>query len=84
MDTRIRRRRQGRHRTTLLREDGSYDADDVGVFLGLAVGMTAHHGHGHELGRPGRGPRGRGAAYLRGLAMRRSADLYPGEARTDA
>jgi transposase len=101
---------------------------DVGVFLGLDVGKTAHHGHGLTPGgkkvfdkplpnsesklravfdklRDKFGtvlvivdqPASIGAlpltvardagcqvAYLPGLAMRRIADLYPGEAKTDA
>jgi transposase len=104
------------------------DIDDVGVFLGLDVGKSAHHGHG--LTRAGKKvfdkqlpnsepklravfdklaakfgtvlvivdqPASIGAlpltvardvgckvAYLPGLSMRRIADLYPGEAKTDA
>ncbi|MDA2805691.1 IS110 family RNA-guided transposase [Nocardiopsis suaedae] len=105
-----------------------YDIDDVGVFLGLDVGKSAHHGHGltpagkKVLDKPlpnGEAklravfdkltakfgtvlvivdqPASIGAlplavardagcrvAYLPGLAMRRIADLYPGEAKTDA
>ncbi|MEU7318282.1 IS110 family transposase [Streptomyces sp. NPDC007083] len=102
--------------------------DDVGVFLGLDVGKSAHHGHGLTPGgkkvfdkqladsepklravlekltakfgtvlvvvdQPasiGALPltvarhAGCRVAYLPGLAMRRIADLYPGEAKTDA
>lgn len=42
----IRRQRPGQHRTNPAREDGLDDIDDVGVFLGLDVGKSAHHGHG--------------------------------------
>ncbi|SFY45471.1 Transposase [Streptomyces atratus] len=99
-----------------------------GVFLGLDVGKSAHHGHGlTPAGKkildkqlPNSEPRLRAVfdkltakfgtvlvivdqpasigalplavardagckvAYLPGLAMRRIADLYPGEAKTDA
>ncbi|MEU0950725.1 IS110 family transposase [Streptomyces canus] len=104
------------------------DNDEIGVFLGLDVGKSAHHGHG--LTRAGKKvfdkqlpntepklrqvfdklrekfgtvlvvvdqPASIGAlpltvardtgcqvAYLPGLSMRRIADLYPGEAKTDA
>ncbi|MFD8614360.1 IS110 family transposase [Streptomyces sp. NPDC059631] len=105
-----------------------FDTDGVGVFLGLDVAKTAHHGHGltpagkkvfdkqllnseprlravfdkprHKFGTvlvivdqtgsigdlPLAVARDAGCqvAYLAGLAMRRIADLYPGEARTDA
>lgn len=105
-----------------------FDTEDVGVFLGLDVGKTAHHGHGlTPAGKkvldkqlPNSEPRLRAVfdklaakfgtvlvivdqpasigalpltvardagckvAYLPGLAMRRIADLYPGEAKTDA
>ncbi|MBO8190101.1 IS110 family transposase [Streptomyces sp. DW4-2] len=104
------------------------DIDKVGVFLGLDVGKTAHHGHGlsptgkkvFDKQLPNSEPKLRGVfdklrtkfgtvlvivdqpasigalplavardagcqvAYLPGLAMRRIADLYPGEAKTDA
>ncbi|OMI33044.1 transposase, partial [Streptomyces sparsogenes DSM 40356] len=104
------------------------DIDDVGVFLGLDVGKTAHHGHGlTQAGKkvfdkqlPNSEPKLRAVfdklaakfgtvlvivdqpasigalpltvardagckvAYLPGLSMRRIADLYPGEAKTDA
>jgi hypothetical protein len=33
-------------RTTSVREDGLNDSDEIGVFLGLDVGKTNHHGHG--------------------------------------
>ncbi|MFJ1701756.1 IS110 family transposase, partial [Streptomyces sp. NPDC088252] len=100
----------------------------TGVFLGLDVGKTAHHGHGltpagkkvFDKSLPNSEPRLRAVfdklaakfgtvlvivdqpasigalpltvardagckvAYLPGLAMRRIADLYPGEAKTDA
>ncbi len=46
VDARIRHRSPGQHRTNPVREDGLDDIDDVGVFLGLDVGKTAHHGHG--------------------------------------
>ncbi|MEU5614961.1 IS110 family transposase, partial [Streptomyces sparsogenes] len=105
-----------------------YDINDVGVFLGLDVGKSAHHGHGltpagkkvFDKQLPNSEPRLRAVfdklaakfgtvlvivdqpasigalplavardagckvAYLPGLAMRRIADLYPGEAKTDA
>ncbi|MER7415162.1 IS110 family RNA-guided transposase [Streptomyces cacaoi] len=105
-----------------------FDTGDVGVFLGLDVGKTAHHGHGltpagkkvYDKPLPNSEPRLRAVfdklsakfgtvlvvvdqpasigalpltvardagcevAYLPGLAMRRIADLYPGEAKTDA
>ncbi|MFB7294046.1 IS110 family transposase [Actinacidiphila glaucinigra] len=104
------------------------DIGEVGVFLGLDVGKSAHHGHGltpagkkvfdkplvnnepklravFDKLRDKFGtvlvivdqPASIGAlpltvaretgcqvAYLPGLAMRRIADLYPGEAKTDA
>ncbi|MGW3461137.1 IS110 family transposase [Streptomyces olivaceoviridis] len=104
------------------------DIDETGVFLGLDVGKSNHHGHGLTPagkkvfdkalpnGEPqlravfdtlkakfgtvlvvGDQPASIGAlpltvardaggkvAYLPGLAMRRIADLYPGEAKTDA
>ncbi|MBB5939021.1 transposase [Streptomyces zagrosensis] len=105
-----------------------FNTENVGVFLGLDVGKSAHHGHG--LTPAGKKvfdrqlpnselklravfnklaakfgtvlvivdqPASIGAlpltvareagckvAYLPGLAMRRIADLYPGEAKTDA
>jgi len=105
-----------------------FDTEDVGVFLGLDVGKTAHHGHGltpagkkvFDKPLPNSEPKLRAVfeklagkfgtvlvvvdqpasigalpltvakdtgctvAYLPGLAMRRIADLYPGEAKTDA
>nr|WP_242879927.1 IS110 family transposase [Streptomyces mobaraensis] len=105
-----------------------HDSDGVGVFLGLDVGKTAHHGHGltpagkkvFDKPLPNSEPKLRAVfdklaakfgtvlvvvdqpasigalpltvardagckvAYLPGLAMRRIADLYPGEAKTDA
>ncbi|MGW8480701.1 IS110 family transposase [Streptomyces sp. NPDC055898] len=105
-----------------------YDIGDVGVFLGLDVGKSAHHGHGltpagkkvFDKQLPNSEPKLRAVfdklaakfgtvlvivdqpasigalpltvardagckvAYLPGLAMRRIADLYPGEAKTDA
>ncbi|MEU9246031.1 IS110 family transposase [Streptomyces sp. NPDC048385] len=105
-----------------------FDTEDVGVFLGLDVGKSAHHGHGlTPAGKkvldkqlPNSEPKLRAVfdkltakfgtvlvivdqpasigalpltvardagckvAYLPGLAMRRIADLYPGEAKTDA
>lgn len=105
-----------------------FDTEDVGVFLGLDVGKSAHHGHGltpagkkvFDKQLPNSEPRLRAVfdkltakfgtvlvivdqpasigalpltaardagckvAYLPGLAMRRIADLYPGEAKTDA
>ncbi|WP_432101020.1 IS110 family transposase [Streptomyces sp. WAC 04229] len=104
------------------------DIDDVGVFLGLDVGKSAHHGHGltpagkkvfdkqlpnsepklravfdklaakfgtvlvvvdqpasiGALPLTAAGAAGCQVAYLPGLSMRRIADLYPGEAKTDA
>jgi transposase len=105
-----------------------FDTEDVGVFLGLDVGKTTHHGHGltpagkkvFDKPLPNSEPKLRAVfdrltakfgtvlvivdqpasigalpltvardagckvAYLPGLAMRRIADLYPGEAKTDA
>ncbi len=107
-----------------------FEIDNVGVFLGLDVGKSTHHGHGLTLeGKkvfdkplPNSEPKLRAVfdkltakfgtvlvivdqpasigalplpltvardagcqvAYLPGLAMRRIADLYPGEAKTDA
>jgi hypothetical protein len=105
-----------------------FDTEDVGVFLGLDVGKSAHHGHGlTPAGKkvldkqlPNSEPKLRAVfdkltakfgtvlvivdqpasigalpltvardagckvAYLPGLAMRRIADLFPGEAKTDA
>lgn len=105
-----------------------FDTADVGVFLGLDVGKSAHHGHGlTPAGKkvldkqlPNSEPKLRAVfdkltakfgtvlvivdqpasfgalpltvardagckvAYLPGLAMRRIADLYPGEAKADA
>lgn len=104
------------------------DIDATGVFLGLDVGKSNHHGHGltpagkkvFDKGLPNGEPplravfdklkakfgtvlvvvdqpasiralpltvardAGCKVAYLPGLAMRRIADLYPGEAKTDA
>jgi transposase len=104
------------------------DIDAVGVFLGLDVGKSTHHGHGltptgkkvFDKQLPSSEPKLRAVfdklrekfgtvlvivdqpasigalpltvardagclvAYLPGLAMRRIADLYPGEAKTDA
>ncbi|KMS77683.1 MULTISPECIES: IS110 family transposase [Streptomyces] len=104
------------------------DSDGVGVFLGLDVGKSNHHGHGltpagkkvFDKALPNGEPQLRAVfdklkakfgtvlvvvdqpasigalpltvardagckvAYLPGLAMRRIADLYPGEAKTDA
>ncbi|MEY7980505.1 IS110 family transposase, partial [Streptomyces pilosus] len=104
------------------------DIDDVGVFLGLDVGKSAHHGRGltpagkkvFDKQLPNSEPKLRAVfgklaakfgtvlvivdqpasigalpltvaratgckvAYLPGLSMRRIADLYPGEAKTDA
>lgn len=105
-----------------------FDTEDVGVFLGLDVGKSAHHGHGltpagkkvFDKQLPNNEPKLRAVfdklaakfgtvlviadqpasigalpltiarhagckvAYLPGLAMRQIADLYPGEAKTDA
>ncbi len=105
-----------------------HDIDDVGVFLGLDVGKSAHHGHGltpagkkvFDKQLPNSEPKLRAVfdklaakfgtvlvsvdqpasigalpltvardagckvAYLPGLAMRRIADPYAGEAKTDA
>lgn len=105
-----------------------FDTGDVGVFLGLDVGKSTHHGHGltpagkkvHDKPLPNSEPKLRAVfdklaakfgtvlvvvdqpasigalpltvareagcevAYLPGPAMRRIADLYPGEAKTDA
>jgi hypothetical protein len=104
------------------------DIDQVGIFLGLDVGKSTHHGHGltpagkkvFDKPLPNGEPQPRAVfdklrakfgtvlvvvdqpasvgalpltvardagcqvAYLPGLAMRRIADLYPGEAKTDA
>src|SRR5690554_5641586 len=127
VDARVRRRHRGQHRTDVV---GStmFDTGDVGVFLGLDVGKTTHHGHGltpagkkvFDKPLPNSEPKLRAVfdkltakfgavlvivdqpasigalpltvardagckvAYLPGLAMRRIADLYPGEAKTDA
>jgi transposase len=105
-----------------------FDTESVGVFLGLDVGKSAHHGHGLtpdgkrvlDKQLPNSEPKLRAVfakltarfgtvlvivdqpasigalpltvardagckvAYLPGLPMRRIADLYPGEAKTDA
>lgn len=105
-----------------------FEIEDVGVFLGLDVGKSAHHGHGltpagkkfFDKPLPNSEPKLRAVfdkltakfatvlvivdqpasvgarplavardagcrvAYLPGPAMRRIADLYPGEAKTDA
>ncbi|WNI27811.1 IS110 family transposase [Streptomyces sp. ITFR-6] len=105
-----------------------FEIEDVGVFLGLDVGKSTHHGHGltpagkkvFDKPLPNSEPKLRAVfdrlaakfgtvlvivdqpasigalpltvardagcrvAYLPGLAMRRIADLYPGEAKTDA
>ncbi|AYN39938.1 IS110 family transposase [Streptomyces dangxiongensis] len=104
------------------------DIDETGVFLGLDVGKSSHHGRGltsagkkiFDKPLPNSEPKLRAVfdklrdkfgrvlvivdqpasigalpltvardegcqvAYLPGLAMRRIADLYPGEAKTDA
>ncbi|WP_251095261.1 IS110 family transposase [Streptomyces sp. Caat 7-52] len=104
------------------------DIDETGVFLGLDVGKSNHHGHGltpagkkvFDKALPNGEPQLRAlfdklkakfgtvlvavdqpasigalpltvardagclVAYLPGLTMRRIADLYPGEAKTDA
>ena len=104
------------------------NTDHIGVFLGLDVGKSAHHGHGltpagkkvFDKALPNSEPKMRAVldklkakfgtvlvvvdqpasigalpltvardtgcevAYLPGLSMRRIADLYPGEAKTDA
>lgn len=109
-------------------ESTMFDTGDVGMFLGLDVGKSAHHGHGltpagkkvFDKPLPNSEPKLRAVfdklavkfgtvlvvvdqpasigalpltvardagckvAYLPGLAMRRIADLYPGEAKTDA
>ncbi|WP_344570937.1 IS110 family transposase, partial [Streptomyces axinellae] len=105
-----------------------HEIGEIGVFLGLDVGKSAHHGHGltpagkkvFDKPLPNSEPKLRAVfekltakfgtvlvivdqpasigalpltvardtgcevAYLPGLAMRRIADLYPGEAKTDA
>ncbi|GAB1339849.1 IS110 family transposase [Streptomyces sp. E-15] len=105
-----------------------YEYDEIGVFLGMDVGNSAHHGHGltpankkvFDKQLPNTEPKlrqvfdklrekfgtvlvivdqpasigalpltvardtGCRVAYLPGLSMRRIADLYPGEAKTDA
>ncbi|BFP50698.1 hypothetical protein SCMC78_05050 [Streptomyces sp. CMC78] len=105
-----------------------FEIEDVGVFLGLDVGKSSHHGHGLPPGGkkafdkplPNSEPKLRAVfdkltakfgtvlvivdqpasigalpltvardvgcqvAYLPGLAIRRIADLYRGEAKTDA
>lgn len=107
---------------------GLFNTQDVGVFLGMDVGKSTHHGHGlttagkkvFDKPLPNSEPELRAVfdkltakfgtvlvavdqpasigalplavardagcrvAYLPGLAMRRIADLYPGEAKTDA
>ena len=45
MDARVRHHCQGRH-VQLPGRDTAFDTEDVGVFLGLDVGRSAHHGHG--------------------------------------
>jgi transposase len=104
------------------------DIDETGVFIGLDIGKSNHHGHGltpagkkvFDKALPNGEPQLRAVfdklkakfgtvlvvvdqpasigalpltvardagckvAYLPGLAMRRIADLYPGEAKTDA
>src|SRR3954447_18874997 len=45
VDARVRHHCQGRH-VQLPRKGAMFDTEDVGVFLGLDVGKTAHHGHG--------------------------------------
>src|SRR3954451_8713632 len=127
VDARVRHRRRGRHRQ-LSWKGAMFDTEDVGVFLGLDVGKSAHHGHGltpagkkvFDKPMPNSEPKLRAVfdkltakfgtvlvivdqpasigalplavardtgcqvAYLPGLTMRRIADLYPGEAKTDA
>ncbi|WP_457464638.1 IS110 family RNA-guided transposase [Streptomyces sp. TE5632] len=105
-----------------------FDTGNVGVFLGMDVGKSTHHGHGltpagkkvFDKAMPNSEPKLRAVfdkltakfgtvlvivdqpasigvlpltvardagcrvAYLPGLAMRRIADLHPGEAKTDA
>lgn len=105
-----------------------FDTEGMGVFLGLDVGKSGHHGHGlppsgkkvFDKQLPSSEPKLRAVfdkltakygsvlvivdqpasigalplavvrnvsckvAYLPGLAMRRIADLYPGEAKTEA
>jgi hypothetical protein len=118
---------EGQHDTSCWRT-GLFNIEDVGVFLGLDVGKSFHHGHGltpagkkvFDKQLPNSEPKLRAmleklaakfgtvlvvvdqpasigalplavardagcqVAYLPGLAMRRIADLYPGEAKTDA
>ncbi|MDQ0779875.1 hypothetical protein QF026_008341 [Streptomyces aurantiacus] len=127
VDARVRHHRQGRH----VQHPGRgavFDTEDVGVFLGLDVGKTTHHGHGltpagkKVLGKqlPHSEPKLRAVfdeltakfgtvlvivdqpasvgalpltvardagckvVCLPGPAMRRIADLYPGEVKSDA
>jgi transposase len=127
VDARERPRRRGRHSIDAC--GGTViDIDTTGVFLGLDVGKSNHHGHGltpagkkvFDKALPNGEPQLRAVfdklkakfgtvlvvvdqpasigalpltvardagckvAYLPGLAMRRIADLYPGEAKTDA
>jgi transposase len=127
VDARERPRLRGRHGIEAC--GGTViDIDETGVFLGLDVGKSSHHGHGltpagkkvFDKALPNAEPQLRAVfdklkakfgtvlvvvdqpasigalpltvardagckvAYLPGLAMRRIADLYPGEAKTDA
>jgi transposase len=127
VDARERPRHQGRHGIEAC--GGTViDSEATGVFLGLDVGKSNHHGHGltpagkkvFDKALPNGEPQLRAlfdklkakfgtvlvvvdqpasigalpltvardagckVAYLPGLAMRRIADLYPGEAKTDA
>lgn len=45
VDARARCHRRGRH-DQHLRKGAMLDTEGIGVFLGLDVGKTAHHGHG--------------------------------------
>src|SRR4051812_31397861 len=127
VDARVRHHCQGRH-AQHSRKGAMFDTEDVGVFLGLDVGKTTHHGHGltpagkkvFDKPLPNSEPKLRAVfdklaakfgtvlvvvdqpasigalplavardagcrvAYLPGLTMRRIADLYPGESKTDA
>ncbi len=54
----------------------SSDYESVQVFIGVDVGKNTHHAVVHSEDVL--------VGYLPGLAMRRIADLYAGEAKTDA
>ena len=53
--------------------------DDIDVWVGLDVGKSAHHAHALDHD----GNTLYAVAYLPGTAMRRTAQLLPGDAKTD-